>query len=286
MIKIILSEELITKIKNNKRKCTYLNDDYVILYKSMGVLDSQLDEYLSRIKNAQESGINIPKVIEYKLLNEKNGLESLGIFVEERAKGNVLNERGIILEEGNNYNFSDIITTYLEKVTNYLTELKRRAEASQEIYDKFLNDYINIHKYGLRPDPNSLNFLFDEKIGYTIIDPYINDEKTIDEKNLFRYIVNDIYGVSCPKILIKKDKIIKGFSYLTPELKNKLTNYSDEINRKISKAFKNKGFSLDYILNSLENNKKRFYSEEESLNFSELVAQLKEYYCNNINFKR
>lgn len=271
----IITEEIIKHVTKNNKKCTILNDDYVILYKSMEVPDDQLDDYFEKIKQAQASDINIPKVVEYKLLNESVGNASKGIFIEERAKGCNLNIRGLVLRSNQEYNLKFIISLYLEKVETYLEEIEKRASASQEIYNKFLSDFINLHKFGLKPDPNSLNYFFDSKIGYTIIDPYPNEKDIINEKELFKYIINDIYGVGRPTILIKKDKL-EGFYYLPENLKKRLDNASTLLNKKISQAFRQAGFKEDYILTNLELNKHRFKTEDESLEFADLIRVLEE----------
>lgn len=245
----------------------------------MEVRDEKLTDYLERIKLAQESGINIPKVIDYKLLTSSVGNASKGIFIEERAKGNVLNIRGIILKSTEEYDFKNIISLYLEKVTNYLEELEKRANAPQEYYHKFLADFIRLHEFGLKPDPNSLNYLFDSSNGYTIIDPYPNESKTLNSKELFRFIMNDIYGVGRPSILIKKEKL-EPFYYLTESLKERLDSASNLLNQKIAIAFKQAGYSEEYILNSLEQNKKRFITEEESFEIKELEEKLQEQFYN------
>ena len=218
MICIILTEEVINKIIKNDIKCTYLNEHYVILYKKMEAKDKDLESYFNNIKLAQESGINIPKIIEYRLLNSSKKERSNGIFVEERARGTVLNIRGLVLEENSDYDFKKIINEYLERMDFYLNELEKRANASQQIYNKFLNDFTSLYKFGLRPDPNSLNYLFDEDIGFTIIDPYYDEDNIINKNNLFKYLINDIYGVSRPTIIIKKETV-KVFYYL-PEYYN------------------------------------------------------------------
>lgn len=274
MIKII-TEDLIKTIINKNEKCTILNNDYVILYKSMEVPDNQLEAYLKRIKQAQTSGINIPKVVDYKLLEDSVGNASKGIFIEERAKGSNLNVRGLILRTNQKYDLKTTISLYLERVETYLEELEKRVSAPQEVYNKFLSDFINLHKFGLKPDPNSLNYFFDSEVGYTIIDPYPNESNILNEKDLFRYIINDIYGVGRPMILIKKDKL-EGFYYLPEQLKTRLDSASSLLNKKISKAFRQAGYSEDYILNNLELNKQRFRTEDESVEFSDLIRLLEE----------
>lgn len=279
VIDIILTNEIINKIIKDNIKCTYVNEDYVILYKSMEVCDDLLPEYLARMKKAKANGINIATVIDYRLLEQKDIKTSKGIFLEERAKGNVLNIRGIILKETERYNFKKVIFEYLEKVQKYLIELEKRANASQEIYDKFLKDFISLYDFGLKPDPNSLNYLFDPENGFTIIDPYINNLNGLNEKKLFSFIINDIYGVSRPSILIKKEQI-EGFYYLTENLKNKLEECSGKINKKICLAFKKQGYSMEYIISELERNKMRFFVEEEALEIDDLVTKLEEQFLN------
>lgn len=280
MVNIILTDEVINKIIKSNTKCTYINADYVILYKNMEAPDDKLDEYFERIRLANESGINTPKVIEYRLLSESIGKVSKGIFVEERAKGNVLNIRGKVLKQDGKYDFETVINEYLENVSKYLDELEKRANASQEMYDKFLNDFIEIHSFGLKPDPNSLNYLFDENNGFSIIDPYMNDLKEFTDRDLFKHIINDIYGASRPTIIIKKDKP-EGFYYLPEIYKSRLDKYSAIINKKIFHAFKQKGYSDEKLLTELEKNKMRFYTEKDSLEKADLIETLKEQFFNN-----
>lgn len=275
MICIILTEEVINKIIKNDIKCTYLNEHYVILYKKMEAKDKDLESYFNNIKLAQESGINIPKIIEYRLLNSSKEERSKGIFVEERARGTVLNIRGLVLEENSDYDFKKIINEYLERMDFYLNELEKRANASQQIYNKFLNDFTSLYKFGLRPDPNSLNYLFDEDIGFTIIDPYYDENNIINKNNLFKYLINDIYGVSRPTIIIKKETV-KVFYYLPEYYKKRLKKYSNIINKKLFLAFKTFGYSEEYILKELANNKMRFFTEEISFESEELQNKLKE----------
>lgn len=251
----------------------------------MEVPDNQLETYLERIKQAQASGINIPKVVDYKLLEDSVGNASKGIFIEERAKGSNLNVRGLILRTNQKYDLKTTISLYLEKVEIYLEELEKRAAAPQEVYNKFLSDFINLHKFGLKPDPNSLNYFFDSEVGYTIIDPYPNESNILNEKDLFRYIINDIYGVSRPAILIKKDKL-EGFYYLPEQLKTRLDSASSLLNRKISKAFSQAAYSDDYILNNLELNKHRFRTEDESVEFSDLISLLEDHLQNKQQSKK
>jgi len=276
---MILTKELIEKIISSNTKCTYLNSSYVILYKQMEAEDSELTSYIKRIEKAQESGINTPKIVEYQLLEEGSRRTSKGIFVEERAKGTVLRVRGKVLKETENYDFKEVITEYLEKVNQYVNELEKRAKADLKIYEKFLEDFINIHNFGLKADPNSLNCLFDQEEGFTIIDPYYSDSNNLNKKELFSYIMNAVYGVGRPIILIKKDNL-EGFYYLPENLKKHLDSCSKQINTKVALAFKKYGFSEDYILTGLEKNNRRFKTENDTFNFDELVEILKEMFYN------
>lgn len=282
---MVLTKELIEKIISSNTKCTYLNSDYVILYKQMEAEDSELESYIERLAQAQKSGINTPKIIEYQLLEEGTRRTSKGIFVEERAQGTVLRVRGKVLKVTENYDFREIIAEYLEKVNEYLNELEKRATADPKIYEKFLEDFINIHNFGLRADPNSLNYLFDSEKGFTIIDPYYSTRNCLNEKELFSYIMNAVYGVGRPLILIKKD-ILEGFYYLPEDLKKRLDSCSKQMNAKVALAFQKLGFSEDYILTGLEKNNRRFKTENESFNFNELVEILEEkFYNKNIKNK-
>lgn len=270
---IILTDEIINKIIQKNNKCTYINDDYVILYKTMEVCDHDLEEYLSRIQSAHASGIHIPRVVDYKLLADGKEKTSKGIFVEERAKGTVLNIRGMVLYTTQQYDFSQIIHAYLKNVNQYVIELEKRASAPQQMYNCFLDDYVSLSKFGLRPDPNSLNYLFDSDFGFTIIDPYLSHSNDFEADKLFEFIMNAIYGVSRPCILIKSNQL-EAFYDLPVELNRRLEQCSKEINQKIVNAFTYQNDNQDYIRNGLESNKMRYYTTGGNYSEEEIIARL------------
>ena len=274
---LILTDEIINEIIKNNHKCTYVNDDYVILYKFMEVPDIRLEEYLNRISIAHKNGILISRVIDFKLLNKKEGNTSKGIFVEERAKGDVLNIRGMVLKTTQCYDFKSILFEYLQRVNQYLLFLEKRAYAPQEMYDKFLSDYISLYHYGLRPDPNSLNYLFDSNIGFTIIDPYLYEMDHFPKEPLFGFIMNAVYGVGRPSILVKSERL-EAFYDLPIDLKLKLEKYSENINKKIAIAFKKQNYSNEYIINELEKNKMRYFVTDGVYLKDDLINRLEDFF--------
>ena len=269
----MLDFELIQKIIEAQVKCTYWNEEYVILYKAMDVVDSLLEEYFARMACAQESGIRIPKVVDYLLLEEVRCGIRKGIFVEERAPGEVLNVRGLILKNDSD-DFEKVIEEYLGRVAKYLQALEKRAEADQEMYDQFVDDFFSLYDFGLRPDPNSLNYLFDRQSGFSIIDPYYNDFVRADGELVFRYIMNAVYGVSRPVIWLKGNRR-DGFYELSCDFKKRLEECSQIINQKIGLSFVRRGYSMEWIERGVELNGHRFYSGEKGLEKDEMIDGLR-----------
>lgn len=272
----MLNDELIKEVIEKGEKCLYYNDKYVILYKEMESRDEDLEEYLSRLKKAKELGISTPIVIEYKLLARSiNSLKTKGIFVEERAPGKVLKVRGKILHKNKDYDFNDVIVLYLKNSKEYLEELQKRALAPQNMYTKLVKDFIDFQIVGLKPDPNSLNFLFDEKKGYTIIDPYMLESNIYyDDKSIIKYIINGVYGVARPKILIKDEKL-EEFTYLPTDLKRQLDYLSNLINNKLIVALKSNLFLEKDILEVFSKNTNR-WQVNNTCDYEDLEKNLEE----------
>ena len=273
-----LTNEMIELSLSSNEKCFSYQDKYVLLNKELPCKDDMFDEYIKRINMANKSGINTPLILDYYLIpnSQVQGI-SKGVILEEKACGNVLNIRGMFLYLDRDYDFLQFSNEYLEKINLYLIELEKRSLASIQVYEKLIDDFINLKKYGLVPDANSLNFLYDESIGYSIIDPYFESSGVIKDKDIFKYIINAVYGVTRPVIYLKKNGL-NCFYDLPFEYKKRLDEISNMINEKIISAFRNKGFSDDYISESFNENKHRFKTTESYLSNDEFLVELNNWY--------
>ncbi len=171
-----LNDELFEIGKNSKGICTIVNDDYVLVSKTMPVTDDKLDWYIETLKQCKQDGINIATVVDYRMIPEnchkfKDGVSyTKGVFLEERAKGVSLDSNSLYLDSKKNYNFSDVVVDYLRRIDYYISELERRSQASQEVYDKLVSDILGLLDHGLMIDPKPLNFFYREDAGFNIID--------------------------------------------------------------------------------------------------------------------
>ena len=135
---------------------------------------------------------------------------------------------------------------YLKSVQNYIEELTNRAMASQDVYDKFVDDYISLKKYNLNPDPKPLNFFFSKDNGFTIID--VIDQTDNELTYIPRYIFMGVIGYGLPKIYNHNwDNI----SFLPESLYNSYIKAQEAIQNKVIKALKNKNIDEEFIKNGL-----------------------------------
>lgn len=278
MIILELTKDMIDFSLKSGKKCVYYNEDYVLLYKKMPVKDEQLLEYFRRMERAFELGINTPIVDDYYLIPNSDNLGvSKGVFLEKRAKGNVLNVRGLFLYLNKSYDFREIATNYLESIQKYLVELEKRSKASQEMYDKLVADFIMFENVDLVPDANSLNFLFDEENGFSIIDPCLIEDAPVTYKNYFKFIMNGVYGVGRPVIHLKGGEFYHFYDLPFKE-REQIMKISLIINSKIVKAFKNYGFNDEYCKNELLKNSYRYEVTENILSEDEFINCLSQWY--------
>lgn len=263
-----LTDELFEKGKNSKDICIYLNDDYVLINKTMPIEDSKLEEYVDSIKKLKESGVNISSILDYRLIDGttssyNDGISyTKGVFLEERAKGDCIAEtKPIYLEKNNEYDLDRVIDEYLKQNEEYLSKLEVRANANQEIYDKLVQDCLSLDEYNLTVDPKPLNFFFDKEKGYTIIDVIPSYQKERDNEYFSKYIFNVVFGYSKPFIYID----YPGINSLPSEMHQRYDKCIENLNIKIVRALKNNNINEEFIKRALlDNSKKMVFSEDKS----------------------
>ena len=257
---MILNDEIYNSVISNNKKFTELDDNYCLLYKTMPCTDDELELYIDSINKAKANGINVTRILEYKLNNNithtfKIGSYTKGVFLEEKAKGKCIAEnRNLHLNIDDEYEIDLVANQYKAKIEKYLDELEKRANANQEIYDKLVNDYMELNKYNLTPDPKPLNFFFDENTGFTIIDLLPTKELEVSKNMLPMYMYLILFGYGLPKISIcdTTEKNIPVY------YKNRLDKCILQINKKIFCTLNKVGVNKDIIQETMTSFTSRF----------------------------
>lgn len=249
-----LTDELFARGVNQEDIFSVIDDDYVLLKKSMPCKDHELAEYISSIERAHNDGINTPRITDYRFIEGKTstfGPENdrysytTGVFIEERAKGKCIGSKGYV-----NYRNKDDYYFYLNEIKEYIEELTNRACAPQEVYDKFVDDYIKLSEYGLNPDPKPLNFFFSKDTGFTIIDVIdVRDESLV---YVPRYIFMGVVGYGIPRLL---DADWQNISFIPQSLYDIYVDAQNKVVDKVLRALKSKNIDEEYIKNGLYSTK-------------------------------
>ena len=132
-----------------------------------------------------------------------------------------------------------VIDMYIIELEKYIRQLEIRANATQDIYDKLVNDCINLIKRGLMIDVNSCNYHFDKEVGYTIINPIPLQNNNEFYDCLPHYIALIIFGYGRPK-LYQNEKFL---NYMSREYHDRLFKATNKIIRKYKKALSKYGYS-------------------------------------------
>lgn len=268
-----LTDDMIKLAVDYGKKCTVYNDDYVLLYISMPVTDEKLDEYIDKLNKLSDSGVNISNVVDYKLVGPSSkfsiGSYTKGVFLEKRAKGNCVGDiRNININSDEEIDES--ISLYLNSINKYLDELEKRSNASSEVYDKLINDYLSIFKVGLSPDPKPLNFFFDENIGYSIID-VIDVESEIEKEleHLARIMYIIIFGYNFPRLSIDYNNI----DFIPNNYLNRFKNIVDKIDDKLMVSLLKVGVDKNIVSNALIENRNKYSNLVGVDNYKDVVIE-------------
>lgn len=238
-----LTKEMIEIAINNNKKCMVYDDNYVLLFKSFSIKDDEIDEYIQKIKLLQEQGINTPLILDYYQVNKGYYGYSKYVILEERAKGTNLNSNSNYLSvKQNNVNFDEISTNYLKDLDFYLDEIENRANASIDMYEKFINDYLSITNNNMQIDPKPLNFYFDKEEGFTFID--INGTGNNDLEYLPRYFLGAVLGYGLPQLLVESDYCM----YIDSDRLNRLKEAYNTIITKVAVILIKHGYNKEEIL--------------------------------------
>ena len=162
-------DELIKKVqgmksntKGSNKECFFI-DGYALL-KTKSINEQELQQKMKIEKQLKEKGVNIVPTLEY----QTDGIEAgfgfkKGFILQEIADGQPLH-KSINMQRMNEIQLKEIGTEYIKTLKSLQTE-------RQEFYDKFVSDWIEITKEGLKVDPSKTsNFYYDKGKQINFID--------------------------------------------------------------------------------------------------------------------
>ena len=165
--------ELIKKVqgmesntKGSNKECFFI-DGYALL-KAKGINEQKLQQKMKIEKQLREKGVNIVPTLEYQTegIEDRDGYKE-GYILQPIAEGQPLHKY-TILEKLNN--------TELKMVeTEYVSTLKALQTERQEFYDKFVSDWIEIAKAGLKVEPKTNNFYYERGKQINFIDLNVDE---------------------------------------------------------------------------------------------------------------
>lgn len=274
----LLTNELYEIGKNSKEIFTPINDQLCLVTKALPVVDTEIDGYISDISDAYEAGVNIARILDYRLIPgttrsfyDGDFQFTKGVYLEDRAPGNTIEYQALTLSLGKTHDFKSLSKTYLDKNLWYIEELERRAEAPQVFYNKLVGDCLNLNTFGLAVDPRPLNFFFDSSVGFTIID--VLKESRISRNmadQMIDSLLGIVYGYGSYDILI--DNV--AFSYLPMDYITRLMEAYKRIDRKLIMALRKFKFSDDDISAALLDSTYKYEIKHECASEDEIEVLL------------
>ena len=241
-----LTQEIVDSVVKNNQKCT-IYDDVVILYKTFDVTDDKIDDYISKISELKEQGINTPAILDYVKIKTSQYGYSKSVILEEKARGRNLEAKNFFLNYNEEIDFEKVALDYIKSFDDYLNEVELRANAPQEYYDKFASDYIRIFDNGLVIDPKPLNFYFSKEKGFTFID--INGGGKDDLEFFPRYILGASLGYGVPSLSIGTNTC----NYIDNERLSRLKESYAQIINNVATSLSKFGYTKDSVFNSAIN---------------------------------
>ena len=278
----LLTDELYEFGKNSKEIFTPLSDHLCLVTKAMPVNDNEIDDYIANIRNAYSAGVNIARILDYRLIpetsksfNDGKYQFTKGVYLEDRAPGNSIEYEALSLSFFKEYDFKKLSKEYLEKNLWYIEELEKRAAAPQGFYDKLVGDCLNLNSFGLAVDPRPLNFFFDSNVGFTIID--VLKESRVSRNMADKMIdsmLDIVYGYGSYDIMIDGNE----FSYLPIEYIYRLVDAYRRIDKKIITSLRKYNFSDDDISAALLDTTYKYENKNDCASCDDIEYLLRDEY--------
>ncbi len=277
---MVLSDELFEKGKSSKEVCTIIDDDYVLVTKSAPVVDKDIDEYVDNIKRAKKSGINIAAILDYRFIpgttiyfDSNNISFSRGVFLEERAKGVSLSSYYLYYDSLKDDNINELAIQYLNSLEEYVREIEKRSNGSQQVYDKFVIDCIKVKKYGIEIDPKPLNFFYDEDNGFTIIDVISKrDNSSMVSPYFPKFIFGIVYGYGRPVVMVD----CNFFQGIPKEYSDRLRKAYQVIDAKIVAALRKAKVKENDIRVAIEGEANKYTTLDDIVEICDIETRLSE----------
>lgn len=240
-----ISEELIDEIiqkvqgiqsnaRGENKKC-FIIDNYALLRSSYVYSQERMETLIRVGRELKEKGINLVRVLAYKIIEG-----DVPYILQEKARGEALH---------NKVKREDVTGDRLPiEQQKHLERLQSLAEERQEIYDKFLSDWLAIQEAGIRIDASNPDNFFYEKgegISFIDLDGLIDTEnKPTLETTFFEMLValtaktkHDVLGVD-------------------NEYKYKLNSILPKICAKVAKTMEKQGMQIEDAISIIDD---RFY---------------------------
>ncbi len=165
----------------------YIEGDYLYMIRCGDYTDE-----IEKTKRLHEKGVNFAGPISQIEFDDNQ------VVVEEYfAKGTTFEKIKDEYKFSSHIGSNQALEEYEKFFSVYLEEIRIRAEADQIVFDKLLNDIVEMNKENLTVDTCSLgNLFFDKTVGFSIIDAYSGN--TIpDIRRLFWMIIGNIPSIVC-----------------------------------------------------------------------------------------
>lgn len=223
---------LVPDAKGGNKQCFFV-DGYALL-KTNSINEKELASVMPIEKELKEMGVKISTTLDYRVNSEDEGKEfKSGYILQERAQGHVLHKTET---------YHKMSKEELEKSNQeYIGTLRSLQGEKQELFDKFVSDWIEITKRGLMIDPSKTsNFYYDQGNSINFID--LNVDKRNNGGNL------DMNKI-CGEMAVILGNGTKYHSYLKdPQDRAKANEALSPILKKLTTSLVKQGMNKDEVI--------------------------------------
>lgn len=172
---IKLSKDRQIDARGGNSKC-YFFEDVVLLNGSYNKIDT--DKIIEKTKKAKALGASICEILEYEIDNKQQKYSN-GYLLQQKAVGNLVHDASLTRKINMAKTEEEKIEIKQYHIDNNINEMEILKNATQDQYNDFVKDWINIKKCGLAVDPSKTsNFFYDKESGFSFID--LDNEEEID----------------------------------------------------------------------------------------------------------
>ena len=244
---ISVAEQSEVEARGGNKKC-FLIGDYALL---QGTINEDKMKVLIELGgDLKNRGINIARTLDYRILDGQDGYS-----LQEKAVGTPLHNMVHWSVKKGSEQFDIEQKSYSDRLSSLTQE-------NQEFYNKFVQDWVELQKYGISIDPSKpANFFYEKGKGITFIDL---DNITEDAKE---YPIEKMcYEMA--SVLIGSGKYFKFAS--NEDIKEAVDNNIAKIFGKFAKAMESIGMNFEDVKSVLNEKFEDFRIEEpvESININ------------------